>query len=429
MQTTKLASALLLATAWGLPACAGDEGQGADSGGFTGGDTETAGDGDGDMTGDGDGDPGDGDGDPGDGDGDPGDGDGDPGDGDGDPGDGDGDPGDGDGDPLVPVPCDIPEIELATVVPHVMLVLDKSGSMIANTWDHDDDPLTAEVTRWKSLHAVVTLIVNNFEDQFEFGAQLYPSISATNAYNQSACLVNSPPEVLVAPSNGVGVLLGIPTGGSLNIRGGTPTAAGMTSALDHLVDIDDGDPAAIILVTDGAANCRTDSANLADLFETYDPNLLGIVTDAWNDLAIPTYVVGIDISDAVTPILADGEPDGISPFEQLDILAVAGGKPLGGDTNFYQTQNQIELEAAIQAIVDDAASCKVVLEPAPPFPELVQVVMDGDTVPKVTDCANEDGWVFTNPNGPYDSLQLCGTWCEQVPEAQLFKAEYYCEPG
>src|SRR5690606_37258843 len=144
--------------------------------------------------------------------------------------------------------------------------------------------MTPEVTRWKSLHSVVSLVVNNFDNQFEFGAQLYPSTSAVNDYNENACQVNSPPEVLVAPDNAVGVLLGIPTANSQNIRGGTPAAAGTSSAIGHLIDIDDGDPAAIILVTDGAANCRTDAADLADLFETYDPNLLGIVTAAYNDL-------------------------------------------------------------------------------------------------------------------------------------------------
>jgi hypothetical protein len=432
MRRTTLASALVFASACGLGACGGDDHKDSSFGSL--GDSDTTGDGDGDQTGDGDGD----------GDGDPtGDGDGDPtgdGDGDGDPtgdGDGDGDStGDGDGDPTGGViPCDVPEIELATVVPHVILVLDKSGSMIQNTWDHDANPQTPQVTRWKSLHSVVSLVVNNFDGQFEFGAQLFPSTSATNEYNANACSVNSPPEVLIAPNNGAGVLLGIPTGNSQNIRGGTPAAAGMSSAIEHLLAIDDGDPAAIILVTDGAANCRTDAASQFERFETYDPNLLPIVTDAFNDLQIPTYVVGIDISDQVTLITGqnnhppDGEPDGISTFAKLNELAIAGGKPLGGVTDFYQTQNEIELQAAIQAIVDDAASCTVYLDPIPPFPHLVEVVMDGENLPQVDDCEIEDGWQFTKPNGPYDSLILCGTWCEVVPQAQQLKAEYYCDPG
>src|SRR5690606_16655780 len=219
-------------------------------------------------------------------------------------------PGDGDGEPPDLIPCDIPEVALEPVIPHVVLVLDKSGSMIENSWDHDANPQTPEVTRWKSLHTVVSSIVNNFDEQLEFGAQLYPSTDATNEYNQSACLVDAPPEVPVALDNAIQVLLGIPTGNSQNIRGGTPTAAGMSSAIEHLIAHDDGDPAAIILVTDGAANCRIDAGNdQFERFETYDPNLLGIVADAYSDLQIPTYVVGIDISDANTPITGqNGHP-------------------------------------------------------------------------------------------------------------------------
>jgi hypothetical protein len=433
-----LATTLLVS----LAACGADDAKDTDTGFNSVGDTGSeSGDGDGDPgDGDGDGDSGDGDGDSGDGDGDgdsgDGDGDGDSGDGDGDGDSGDGD-GDGDGDTTGndPVPCDIAEAALVPVVPHVVLVLDKSGSMLQNTWDHDADPMTPEVTRWKSLHNVVSLVVNSFDDDFEFGAQLYPSTSATNEYNMNACLVNAPPEVEVASNNAIGVLLGIPTGNSQNIRGGTPAAAGMTSAIDHLIDIDDGDPAAIILVTDGAANCRVDAADEFERFEVYDPNLIGVVTDAHVDLEIPTYVVGIDISDVVTLVTGvdqhppDGEPDGISPFDQLNALAVAGGKPKGGLEDFYHTQNEIELQEAIQAIVDDAASCTVILDPVPPFPHLVEVVMDDEDVPMIADCETEDGWQYTNPNGPYDSLKLCGTWCDAVPNAEFINAEYFCDPG
>jgi hypothetical protein len=320
-------------------------------------------------------------------------------------------------------------------MPHVVLVLDKSGSMISNTWDHDADPQTPQITRWRSLHNVVQTIVTTFEDQFEFGAQLFPAIGATNEYNANACVVSDGPEVLVAPNNAIGVLLGIPTGTSLNIRGGTPTAAGMRSALDHLLEIDDGDPAAIILVTDGAANCREDADSPIDLFETYDPNLLGIVHDAYADLGIPTYVVGIDIHAAVTPITGvgnhppDGEPDGISPHAQLNELALAGGRPHGGAEDYYQSKNELQLEAAIQAIVDDAATCVVTLDPPPVFPELVEIVIDGHTVPALANCGAGDGWAYTDDGGPYVSVELCGSYCEQLSQADTLRAEYYCMPG
>src|SRR5690606_9556167 len=147
--------------------------------------------------------------------------------------------------------------------------------------------------------------------------------------------------------------------------------------------------------------------------------------------ALPIF----DISDANTPITGqnghppDGEPDGISPYDQLDALAAAGGKPLGGFTDFYQTQNELELQAAIQAIVEDAVSCTLFLDPTPAFPDLVEVEMDGETVPRVDDCESEDGWVFSDPDGPHGSLELCGSSCEQINGAQALAAKYYGDPG
>ena len=92
-------------------------------------------------------------------------------------------------------------------------------------------------------------------------------------------------------------------------------------------------------------------------------------------------------------------------------------------------QERYRGRVVVIGIVDDAASCTVILDPPPPFPDLVQVVMDDQDVPMVNDCETEDGWVFTNPNGPYDTLELCGMWCDVVPDAQVVKAEYYCDPG
>jgi hypothetical protein len=329
-----------------------------------------------------------------------------------------------------PIPCDIADADLVPVVPEVMLVLDKSGSMIQNSWDHDNDPMTAAITRWKSLHAVVTGVLNGYETQFDFGAQLFPSKLATNEYNQNACLVENPPEVFVAPTNATEILLEIPTANSVNIRGGTPAAAGMISAIDHLVAVGDGDPQAIVLITDGAANCRLDAQTNAQRFESYDVNLPPILSDAFNNLGIATYVIGIDISGNLTAVSPDGEPDNIVPFDKLNELALAGGKPKGGPEEFYQANNQIELDAALQAIIDDATSCTVLLDPAPAFPDLLQVVVDGMVIPMVDDCANNaEGWVYTNPMGPYDSLELCGASCELSVNAEFVKAEYYCDPG
>lgn len=327
------------------------------------------------------------------------------------------------------VPCDVAMATLEPLPPNVMLVLDKSGSMVSNTWDHDDNGATPEITRWDSLYQVVDFVVSTFDAQINFGATLFPAINATATYNANACVMSNAPEIPVAPTNANAILAGIPGAAETMIYGGTPATAGVTLARDNLVSLNPQNPRAIVLVTDGAANCSGDAGTNFERFEVYDDQLPVVVGDAWTNDAIPTYVVGIDALDAVSPVANDGFPDSTNTFDVLNDVAEAGGKPLVGMAEFYQTTNQNELQDALQQIIDDALSCIVPLDPEPAFPDLLEVVIDDMNVPAVDDCASEDGWVYTNPGGPYDAIELCGTWCDALKVAGSVTAEYYCNPG
>lgn len=339
-----------------------------------------------------------------------------------------------------PIPCDVAEADLEPVPPNIMLVLDKSGSMVSTLdndmngvmdgfWDHDANPNTPVVSRWNSLYDVVDFIVTTFDSQINFGANLFPSTSATQTYNANACLVSNVPEIAVGPGNAAAILGGIPAAGATDLYGGTPATAGITVARDHLVTLNPDNPRAIIFITDGAANCSASAGNEFERFEEYDDQLPVVVGDAWTNDEIPTYVVGIDIENAVSPATDDGNPDNTNTYDALNVVANAGGKPKGGAEDFYQTTNQNELQDALQLIIDDALTCTVPLMPPPAFPDLLQVLIGGMNVPQVMDCQNEDGWMYTNPNGPYDSIELCGTWCDSLKTEGSVTAEYYCNPG
>jgi hypothetical protein len=329
------------------------------------------------------------------------------------------------------VPCDTASATLEPIPPNIHLVLDKSGSMASNTWDHDNQPATPEVTRWYSLHEVVDFVVTNFEANINFGAVLFPSVNAQPVWGPAACIVEAAPDVLVGPNNATAILDAIPdkTAVSPDIAGGTPAAGGLTLAYDDL-NAQGGDNApAVIFVTDGAANCGAGMTG-NDIFEVYDDDLLPLVTGAWSTDAIPTYVVGIGIENATTPNNIDGQPDGINPYDKLDELAPAGGKPNpGGPPAFYETNNQIELEAALQQIIDDSMSCIVELDPLPPFPEDIKVFVGGVEIPEITDCATEDGWMYVPPFPPHDTIELCGTACTELKATGEVYIEYYCEPA
>ncbi len=314
------------------------------------------------------------------------------------------------------VPCDVAAVALDPLPPNVMLVLDKSGSMVT-TWDHDADPTSAPITRWNSLHQVVESVVGTFDASASFGATLFPSAAATGDIT-SACVMSAMSEVPVAPMNLAAIVAGIPAADDTTLMGGTPATAGVILGRDHLLGLDPERPRVLVLVTDGAANCSADVVDPAQLV-LYDEQLPVVVGDAWTNEGIPTYVVGIDATDVVDQL-------GISTIDALDEVAAAGGKPLAGPHQFYQTTNQAELEAALQEIVDDAVGCTLPLDPTPAFPDLLEVHVDGVLVPPVATC-DEDGWMFGD--GVHDSIVLCGTWCDGLSIDSDVGADYYCVAG
>jgi hypothetical protein len=206
-------------------------------------------------------------------------------------------------------------------------------------------------------------------------------------------------------------MAGIPAADTTNLAGGTPTATAVSVALDHLRSLDPKVPRAILLVTDGAANCA-EGAEPPALFEVYDDSLHALVGDAFTNEGIPTYVVGVGIEDLTTPAAQDGTPDEVNAFAELNDLATLGGRPKADpDEKFYNTVNEIELTAALKAITFDALTCVVPLDPPLAAPEGIAVEVDGVAIPQVEACGTESGWAFTNPGGPFDAIVLCGSAC------------------
>jgi len=299
------------------------------------------------------------------------------------------------------------------VRPNVVLVLDKSSSMGTKgtgTWDDDDDPMTPAVSRWSSLHEVVESLVTGFADSINFGAHLFPSSDAVADYSPLACPVNPTIDIAALPDNKDAVLAGIPAADA-NVWGGTPVAAGLTTALEHLKTLDPDVPRAIVLVTDGAANCA-EGEPTPGMFEDYDESIHAIVADAFTIDAIPTYVVGVGIEDLTSPTEQDGMPDNVNTFDRLNDLATQGGKPRNDPAQkFFNTNNQPMLAAALSEIATDALTCIIALDEPPQVPADTVVELGDAVLAHVDDCASEDGWVFVHPDGPFDTLQLCGAAC------------------
>lgn len=340
--------------------------------------------------------------------------------------------------------CGEQSFVLQSVPPNVALVLDRSGSMKDFTWDADGNPGTPDITRWHSLYNVVEFLVGEFDTEINLGAAFFPSNNAYQQLGQGACITNATPEVPVTAMGGAAVLMAMPPAMSTDLVGATPATAGVESALEHLLTLDATVDRFMILVTDGAANCSAD-ADTTDcpgigcgLMEDYDERLPVVVGDAFEGEGIPTFVVGIDIADEWVGVGRDGMPgtadddDGqvaANTFERLNDVAVAGGRAQAGTEKFFNAQNEIELQMALEEIAGQVFSCIVELDPPPENPDFVEIEIGGAPVDHVTDCATEDGWVYTNPDGPYDAIELCGAACEMLGASGELDATFACPPA
>lgn len=300
-------------------------------------------------------------------------------------------------------PCEAEKTTVEPVPPYILLVLDKSGSMSMEQWDHDAKPQTANVTRWYSLFQVVDSVLKGFDAVAHFGLKLYPKIDAGSYDFEGACVVNPGVEVPIAPLNAAAVLDVLPPS-DFEVLGGTPMETGLREAYKYLKTIDPKEQRFALLIADGEISQTCQGENF---FEA-----LALVEDAYDLDGISTYVVGIDV---------DGDT-----YEQLASLGDAGGKPKPGPEPFYQTTNQTELEAAIQSIIDDTLSCVIAVDPAPSEPDLFEVHVGGTSYKPVGDCASGNGWVWT---APHTEIELCGEACAKLKETGEVEALYFCTPG
>ncbi len=306
----------------------------------------------------------------------------------------------------------------------VMLVLDKSGSMVDpnNHWDHDgddadddgfvdDDPMqaaTAKRSRWSSLHRAVTDFVTRYDSHFKLGATLLPSAEAVAVLGPDACLVSEAPEVPVDVMQAEVLLETIPEGNADDLKGGTPTTAALGVAYAHV----DSSDAVVVLVTDGSPVCRQDAESDIELID-YDGASVGTVADAWNQLGVPTYVVGVDIRDEWSGDL--------NPHVQLGALAEVGGVPNPeGDEAYYRASTEAELVDILGETVGRELACTIHGFTTIPNIEIT-ILIDATPIDPLdpAECDIQSGWSHVD-----DSLRFCGDACTDFINAGYAEFEF-----
>jgi hypothetical protein len=273
-----------------------------------------------------------------------------------------------------------------------------SGANVDSTWDHDANAGTPEIDRWTSLWRVVQFLVTEYgmTDKIVFAAKSFPSQNDT----LDVCGVTTG----FTAGFGDDILAAIPGEFAWAI-GGTPIASGYQATLDAIVaDTGEGQKG-IILVTDGAISCDESAATVQTA-----------IANAYTNLGIPTFVVGIALQGQA---VAD-----------MNGYAVAGGYPKGVDGDperFFNAANQVELQSALDGIVEQVVSCEIELSMPPQYPELTEVEIEGIEYEQVEDCATEDGWQYTDDTN--SAIVLCGAACDGFKAALTAEVKYFCPVG
>ena len=298
------------------------------------------------------------------------------------------------------VACAADEYEVEQLRPAVMLVLDKSGSMFDNEWNVGGQM----VTRWNSLHGVVSDVASTSDATMSLGVTLFP------AKDNHGCGVASDPDLAIADTNTAADVLAAIPGANADHHGYTPMRSGLETARAALSDIDASRPRAMVLVTDGLANCVDDQEN-----GDYDAGIEDLVKDIHEQDEISTYVVGIDISHSY-----DNDA-GVVPHDAISAVANAGGVPASDEQPYYAAADEAALYDALDAIAN-RVECTIQLNAPVAADATFEVTVGDELVSEVASCDEGDGWRFTDP-AMRSSIELCGAACDDLRIQGMVRTE------
>ncbi len=267
---------------------------------------------------------------------------------------------------------------LSSTPAEVLFVVDRSGSMSSLTSDR--------ITRWQSLTNAVRAVLPSLESSLFMGVLIYPV--------GGSCGVASSPQVpITTPSaNVIASHLAAGSPGGL-----TPTTQSLDSAIVYFSNTRTTRRRYVVLATDGAPNCGLTVNHVVQRLGTL------------RGMGVDTFVLGIPGQDS-------------SLRTPLNQMAVAGGRPRSGSTQFYEANNTVEFESALRAITASAASCTYRLSSTPSDPTRVTVFFDSTAVPRST----SNGWGFTDTS--YRELRFYGSACTQLQSGQVrsISASFNC---
>jgi hypothetical protein len=260
------------------------------------------------------------------------------------------------------------------VPPNLLIVLDRSGSMLEEVGDPPD-------TKWNIARNAINNFFSSNAGQIRFGLSVYPGTDLSCEQGVECGPGITPVDVGAGTESMITNYMR--DSGTCMLR--TPTAEMLGTLYDYPGLEDTTRANYILLLTDGMANCD-DPVPAVQMLREQMPE-------------VKTFVVGFG--------------DGVDP-DQLRDMARAGGTARQGDPEYYQADDAASLRAAFASIAGAVLSCEYTLSAVPPDPDLLYVYFNGRAIPR--DMTHAGGWDHTTGT---NRLTFYGDECDALQSGQV----------
>jgi hypothetical protein len=279
--------------------------------------------------------------------------------------------------------CGAMEVALTAVPPNLMIVLDRSCSMRRDLANNIN---IAGPNKWTYSVDAINKMTTDYVGQIRFGLILFPD-TVTPQCQQDV------PAAAVGDGNESAIqtlLTAALDTTDANYPDG-PCVTNIDTAMEQAAlepaFSDMGRDSYALLITDGKqAGCNAAGG---------DNGTTQILTDM-AAAGVPTFVVGFG--------------GGVDPA-QLDIFAVAGGVPQAGMPSYYQADNPMQLEQALDTIASATLGCVFALESTPPDDNAIFVFFDNDPNAVPRDTTHAAGWDYDATN---NQVEFFGATCDDI---------------
>lgn len=247
------------------------------------------------------------------------------------------------------------------VVPDMLVVLDRSGSMTP-------DGNTDAVDRWAGSVAGVKAVTSALENVVRFGLMTFPSVAAACEPGQL--------DVGIALERADAIATALD---ALSAEGSTPTLTTLDEAAKALEAAPlDGSltprPKHILLVTDGSPNCGVDLVSQCDFFDTMCIQQAAAQAETAQLELTVAKIQALATKGIKTHVIGFGTTSNATLSSALDMMATAGGT---GRTSHWPVEDTQALIAAIDSVSADAIGCDLWLEQTVSTADNIQVRLDG----------------------------------------------------